>query len=165
MLRIIHNYMNGIKTYLNNESIYLDKKSPVHLERNKLIKGNLNFKNLNFFECEVSLELPSFVLRNSVQTIFDTGHTADKNFALTLRTFRTKPFFQIAWLLNGIALTKTLYYGKFAHIKFGFDLMQSTMWLDIADINTKSISKDINFTNLPFVFGREVLKKTTFLKT
>ncbi len=164
MLQIIHNYMNCMKTYLNNETIYLDKKSPAHLKKNKLIKGNLNFNNLNFFECEVSLELPSFVVRNSVQTIFDTGHTADKNFALTLRTFRTKPFFQIAWLINGIALTKTLYYGKFAHIKFGFDLKQSIMWLDIADINTKSISKDINFTNLPFVFGRQIFKKTTFLR-
>ena len=83
MLKIIHNYMNGIKTYLNNESIYLDKKSPAHLERNKLIKVNLNFNNLNFFECVVTLELPSFVLRNSVQTIFDTGVLQTKLCLLT----------------------------------------------------------------------------------
>ena len=40
--------MDGIRTGLNNETIYLDKKSPAHFERNKLIKGNLNFNNLNF---------------------------------------------------------------------------------------------------------------------
>ena len=97
-----------------------------------------------------SLELPSFVLRILFKLFLIQGILQTKTLHL-LYEHLEQTIFQIAWLLNGIALTKTLYYGKFAHIKFGFDLMQSTMWLDIADITTKSISKDINFTNLPLL--------------
>ena len=164
MFELLKNYLQVLFSLFRTKIQIVDRDNSILMSNNSYLKGILDFKNTNFFECEISTILPQLVFRNSIQTILDTGHKPDKNFALTVRTYRTKPYFQIAWIVNGSVLTKTLYFGKFAHIKFGFDLDKSLMWLDIGGKNTTKISNNNKFNQLEYIFGSQSTERVNLLK-
>ena len=129
MISRLFKHLSSILLLSKKSKIEINSSQKVFSSFNKLIKGKVIFIDKGYFDCELTITLPSGIPITRIQTIFDTQHSHNQRYALTLRSFLERPYYELCWKVNGQDLTERIVYGTFAYINFGFDNSTSTMWL------------------------------------